>query len=151
MPNGTHFVRIDLPIEKVWEFVSDINRWAPLVPGYIEHQIINERQSTWFFKGDVGRIQKKIGLTVHINKWVEPTSVTFDLKGITENVGGSGYFHAEKINAEMTSVTGCLNISAGGMMGPMINSVLKSVVPKTTIEFTEAVASRLMAEAAVSK
>ncbi|MGN8645819.1 CoxG family protein [Gracilibacillus sp. HCP3S3_G5_1] len=151
MPNGTHFVRIDLPIEKVWEFVSDINRWAPLVPGYIEHQIINERQSTWFFKGDVGRIQKKIGLTVHINKWVEPTSVTFDLKGITENVGGSGYFHAEKINAEMTNVTGCLNISAGGMMGPMINSVLKSVVPKTTIEFTEAVASRLMEEAAVSK
>ncbi|QGH35342.1 SRPBCC family protein [Gracilibacillus salitolerans] len=151
MPNGTHFVQLDLPIEKVWEFVSDMNRWAPLAPGYINHQIINERQSTWHFKGDVGKMQKKIGLKVKIKEWVAPTSISFELKGISENLEGSGYFQAEKITAERTNVTGCLSISAGGMMGPMINSVLKSVVPKTTIEFTESVASRLMKEEAVSK
>ncbi|MGP4041565.1 CoxG family protein [Gracilibacillus sp. D59] len=151
MPNGTHFVRLDLPIEKVWDFVSDINRWAPLAPGYIDHQIINDHQSTWHFKGDVGRMQKKIRLKVNIKEWVEPTSVRFELKGISENLEGSGYFQAEKIASKKTNVTGCLTISAGGMMGPMINSILKSVVPKTTIEFTESVANQLMEEEAVSK
>ncbi|MFD2656514.1 CoxG family protein [Gracilibacillus thailandensis] len=151
MPNGTHFVQLDLPIEKVWEFVSDINRWAPLAPGYIDHKIIDDHQSTWHFKGDVGKVQKKIGLKVNIIEWVAPTSVRFKLEGISENLEGSGYFQAEKITTERTNVTGCLSISAGGMMAPMINSVLKSVVPKTTIEFTESVANRLMKEKAVSK
>ena len=38
MPSGTHVTELDIPIDKVWDFVSDMNRWAPLVPGYIEHE-----------------------------------------------------------------------------------------------------------------
>ncbi|MDX8047495.1 SRPBCC family protein [Gracilibacillus sp. S3-1-1] len=151
MPNGTHFVKVNLPIEYVWEFVSDMNRWAPLVPGYIKHDIIDERQSTWHFKGDVGKIQKTIGLKVQIKEWLEPNSVTFDLTGIGENVKGDGYFLAERDGKEVTNITGYLQIAAGGMMAPVINNVLKSIVPKTTIEFTDRIASRLMAEHTVSR
>ncbi|WP_309545309.1 SRPBCC family protein [Virgibacillus dokdonensis] len=59
MPSGTKEMTLQAPIEQVWDFVSDMNHWAPLVPGYIDHEIINDTESTWKFKGDLGIVQKK--------------------------------------------------------------------------------------------
>ena len=42
MPSRTHTTDLDIPIEKVCDFVSNMNRWVPLVPGYIEHEILNK-------------------------------------------------------------------------------------------------------------
>ena len=98
MPSGTYATEIDIPIEKVWNFVSDMNRWAPLVPGYIEHAILSDTQSTWTFKGDLGIVQKTVKLQIDITEWKEPTLVTFDLTGLNENFTGNGYFKAEAIS-----------------------------------------------------
>ncbi|ASK62546.1 carbon monoxide dehydrogenase [Virgibacillus phasianinus] len=143
MPNGIYQLELDIPIKNVWFFVSDMNNWAPLVPGYMEHTILNARQSTWDFKGDIGFMQKKVSLQIDITKWQKPTTVTFDLKGLNENFKGDGYFRAEAITSGKTRMTGYMNINAKGMMGPMINSFLKSFVPKTTKELTEAVGEKV--------
>lgn len=144
MPAGTHSLEIDVPIQSIWEFIEDMNKWAPLVPGYIEHQILNERQSTWKFKGDIGIMQKTVSLKIDITEWIEPTKVTFDLKGISENFNGNGYFEAEAISDTKTKMTGNLDITAGGLMGPMINAVLKNFVPKTAQELSEAIANKIV-------
>jgi len=144
MPAGTHSIEIDVPIQNIWEFIEDMNKWAPLVPGYIEHQILNERQSTWKFKGDIGIMQKTVSLKIDITEWIEPTKVTFDLKGISENFNGNGYFEAEAISDAKTKMTGNLDITAGGLMGPMINAVLKNFVPKTAQELSEAIANKIV-------
>lgn len=144
MPKGTHQVTLDLPIEKIWEFVSDMDRWAPLVPGYIEHEIINERESTWTFKGDLGFMQKTVSLKIDITEWTEPTKVTFNLTGLNENFAGNGYFIAESISEKQTTMEGHLDISAKGMMGPMVNAVLTSFVPKTAQQLTDAVANEIV-------
>lgn len=144
MPSGKHELEIDVPIQNIWEFVADMDKWAPLVPGYIEHEIINERQSTWKFKGDIGIMQKTVSLKIDIKEWIEPTKVTFDLTGISENFKGDGYFEAEVISDTKTKMTGSLDITAGGLMGPMINAVLKNFVPKTAQELTEAVANKIV-------
>jgi len=143
MPAGTHTVELDVGIEQIWEFVSDMDKWAPLVPGYIEHEIINENQSTWTFKGDIGIMQKTVKLQIDITEWREPTLVTFDLTGLNENFAGNGYFEAEAIDANKTKMTGNLDITAKGMMGPMINTILKNFVPKTAEELTNAVAEKI--------
>ena len=143
MPNGTHTVEIPVPIEKIWEFVADMNKWAPLVPGYIEHELLSERQSTWKFKGDLGFMKKTVKLQIDIKEWIEPTKVTFDLKGLSDNFTGGGYFEAEKIDDDSTKMTGHLDITAGGMMGAMINSILKNFVPETATELTETIASKI--------
>ncbi|CDQ40484.1 MULTISPECIES: CoxG family protein [Virgibacillus] len=143
MPSGIHEVEIDVPIENVWEFVSDMNHWAPLVPGYIEHDILNDRESTWKFKGDLGIIQKTVNLKIIITEWQKPTKVTFDLKGLSENFDGEGYFKAEALAESTTKITGNLSITAGGLMAKMINPVLKSFVPKTAKELTEAIAEEI--------
>lgn len=146
MPAGTHTVELDLGIQDIWNFVSDMDRWAPLVPGYIEHEIISDEQSTWTFKGDIGIMQKTVKLQIDITKWDEPTEVTFDLTGLNENFGGNGYFRAEAISDDKTEMTGHLDITAKGMMGPMINAILKNFVPKTAEELTVAVANQIEKE-----
>lgn len=144
MPSGTHTIELDLPIEKIWSFVSNMDNWAPLVPGYMEHQILSENESTWKFKGDLGFMQKVISLKITITEWQEPSKVSFKLKGINENFSGDGFFEAEALSDSRTKMTGSLDISAGGMMGAMVNPVLKTFVPKVTKELTEATADRIL-------
>ncbi|MGM9986831.1 MAG: CoxG family protein [Bacillaceae bacterium] len=143
MPAGLHEVELDLSINTIWDFVKDMDKWAPLVPGYIKHEIINDRQSTWEFKGDIGIMKKKVALKIDIKEWIEPTTVTFDLKGISENFKGNGYFKAEALSENKTKMTGCLDITAGGAMGPMINVILKNFVPKTATDLTTAIAEKI--------
>lgn len=144
MPCGEQQLELDIPIRFVWKFVSDMNNWAPLVPGYKKHEIINDKQSIWEFKGDIGIIQKTITLKIDIIEWKEPTTVSFNLTGLNENFVGSGSFKAVEVNKKLTTMTGSLNIIARGLTGPMINQVLKSFVPKTTKEFTIAVADKII-------
>ncbi|MBD3917404.1 SRPBCC family protein [Paenibacillus sp. PR3] len=143
MPNGTYHVDLPVPIDRIWQFVSDMDKWAPLVPGYIEHSIINDRESTWSFKGDLGFMKKTVKLKIDITNWIEPTKVTFDLKGLSDNFVGGGYFEAEALGDNQTRMNGSLDITAKGAMGPMVNTILKSFVPKTAQELTEAVANKI--------
>ncbi|WP_010094347.1 CoxG family protein [Ornithinibacillus scapharcae] len=144
MPGGSFSKDVDLPIETIWDFVSDMNKWAPLVPGYIEHKILNERQSTWKFKGDVGKIQKTVNMRIDITEWKKPTTVKFTLTGISEKISGDGYFEAKSITEYQTKMTGNLEVTARGMMGPVINPVLKTVIPKTAKRLTESVIDTML-------
>jgi len=144
MPSGVHRIELNIPIQKVWDFVSVIDNWAPLVPGYISHEMINEKESTWSFKGDLGFMKKTVKMKVDITGWEEPNRVTFNLTGVSDNFTGNGYFLAEKKGDGSTLITGSLDITAHGAMGPMINSILKSFVPQTTEELTIAVAKKIV-------
>jgi len=144
MPSGIHNIKLNVPIENVWNFVSVIDNWAPLVPGYISHEIISDKESTWSFKGDLGFMKKTVKLKVDITSWEEPNRVTFNLTGLSDNFVGEGYFLAEKIDDHTTQMSGSLDITARGAMGPMINSILKNFVPQTTEELTTAVANKII-------
>jgi carbon monoxide dehydrogenase subunit G len=143
MAVGKHQVTLDLGIQEVWKFVKDMDNWAPLVPGYIDHEKLSERQSKWIFKEDIGLLKRKISLLITIIEWSEPTKVTFKLEGINENLSGEGYFEAEAINPNRTRMTGCLELVAFGAMGPVINAILKNSLPKTGEEMTAAIAAKL--------
>lgn len=143
IPSGIHETDVTIPIQSVWTFVSHIDQWAPLVPGYIGHKMINEHQSTWSFIGDVGVVQKTIHLQVNIKEWDEPTKITFDLIGLNENICGYGYFKAAKIYNTQTKITGYIHVTAKGIMGPVVNPILKSFIPRMTKQLTQAVANKV--------
>jgi len=143
MPSYSHQLEVNVPIYCVWKFVSNIDNWAPLVPGYIEHQILNEQESTWSFKTDIGIIKKRIDLKVNITNWIEPTKVTFQLTGLNEKFAGHGYFLAEALTNSSSLMTGFLDITAEGMMAKMANSILNTSLPETTAELTKAVAAKM--------
>ncbi|MGD6802753.1 CoxG family protein [Rossellomorea aquimaris] len=143
MPSGLHKMQVEASVEELWKFVSVMDIWAPLVPGYMEHEIFNDKESTWKFKTEVGFLKKKIHLKVNITDWKEPSMVTFNLTGINERFHGQGYFRAEAIGTNSSTMTGYLEINAEGPLAKMVNPLLNSILPEMTTELTEAVAYKV--------
>ncbi|MGJ9457744.1 CoxG family protein [Oceanobacillus sp. CF4.6] len=144
MANSMHHIEIDLPIYKIWSFISDMNNWAELVPGYADHRILNKTESIWKIHGDIGVMNRTVSLNVHITEWVEPSNIHFHLSGLNETCIGEGYFRATALSEKKTQVTGSLNVTVKGMMGPMVNPILKTVVPKIGKNLTEKVTVKIM-------
>ncbi|WP_102272982.1 CoxG family protein [Cytobacillus massiliigabonensis] len=143
MTSFSHQVEVNVPVHFVWEFVSNIDYWAPLVPGYINHHILTEKESTWSFKSDIGIMKKKIELKVDITSWQEPSKITFNLTGLNEKFSGHGFFTVEAINQQKSLMTGHLDIKAEGIMAKMANAILQSSLPETTTDLTAAVAAKI--------
>ncbi|GGH80646.1 carbon monoxide dehydrogenase subunit G [Pullulanibacillus pueri] len=146
MPSGIHTELVDIPIHQVWDFVSDINKWAPLVPGYIEHQMLNDKQSTWTFKGNVKGIEKTMSVRIDIIEWQQPNKITFNLIGLNEKIDGNGYFLAELSEQNNIQMTGFLDITAKGLKAPLYNIALKKLIPRTARQLSEAIVKNLQEE-----
>lgn len=143
MPSGMYQVELDLPIDVIWNFIKDMDNWAPLVPHYIQHEKLNDRQSTWEFKSDTGILKKKLHLMIDIKEWVEPTLIRFDLKGKSEKYGGEGYFEAQAIHLNRTRLTGFLEVKVYGKMGHAVHSKLETTLPKSVEEMAIAICTKL--------
>ena len=82
MAQASHSVQIPVAQEKVWAFVSKIEKWATLVPAYKEHKQIDEQTSHWTFEGNFKGLSKKIELEIKIVEMNEPTTIKFQIKGL---------------------------------------------------------------------
>lgn len=98
---ASHEHRIDtaLPIDAIWEFVREMDHWAPLLTGYQSHQKQSETESVWTLKGDVGVLARTLRFQVLVTEWAGPTRVRFALKGQNEPMSGEGSFQLEAIGA----------------------------------------------------
>jgi len=99
MPEAIQTLRIALPPEAVWDFVKDMNKWAPMLTGYQKHTIVTETKSLWTLKGDVGILSRTVELEVNITEWAGPDRVRFTLTGLNEAVSGEGQFEIRAIAA----------------------------------------------------
>lgn len=143
MPNGMKEMQVAASVQDVWTFLRDINQWAPLIPGYIEHEAISDQEFTWKFRADLGMMQRNIVMQVDLKEWLENEKVSFDLNGLNESLEGSGYFELAEESADATRLIGYLDIAGKGMMGSVMNSMMKNYVPQTVGELTEAVARKI--------
>ena len=114
MATGTHTVEIPVDVQTVWDYVSDLEKWATTVPAYKEHEIINDKQSIWTFEGSVKGIKKTIQAQVDITEWNKPSNIKFELKGLSDNFTGSGHFTAKEVNGKAT-MTCKVEVHAGGL------------------------------------
>ncbi len=90
MPEVEYRTTMKLAPEKVWEFVRDMNNWAPFLTGYQRHEIESETDSIWTLKGDVGVLSRTVRLKAHVTEWNGPERVAFTLTGLDEVVEGGG-------------------------------------------------------------
>jgi carbon monoxide dehydrogenase subunit G len=90
MPEVEYTTNVALPPEVIWEFVKDMNNWAPYLTGYQKHEIVDEADSIWTLKGDVGVLARVVRLRAHVTEWNGPTRVSFTLTGLNEPVDGGG-------------------------------------------------------------
>src|SRR5690606_23599152 len=142
MATGTHTVVVPVDVQAVWDYLSDFERWAKTVPAYKEHEIINDTQSIWTFEGKVKGIKKTIRAQVDITEWNEPSNIKFEIKGLSDNFTGSGHFTAEDLNGK-TSMTGTVEVNAGGLSNAVLTPIIKWAVPKVASRLTESLARKI--------
>jgi carbon monoxide dehydrogenase subunit G len=100
MPEVEYTTTMALSCELVWEFVKDMNNWAPMLTGYQTHEILDETDSLWTLKGDVGILSRTVKLRAHVTEWVDREKVSFTLTGLNEKVDGGGVLVMETIETE---------------------------------------------------
>ncbi len=142
MANAEVTKQVRAPIEAVWRFTCDMNNWAPLIIGYESHEEISPWESMWTLKGQLGQLQKAVTFKVQITEWVEPSRVAFTLQGTNDNVTGSGLFESRQTD-ESTVLNVQLDLKPGGLQGPMVNAMLKPVVPQVCEDFAESLAAHI--------
>jgi carbon monoxide dehydrogenase subunit G len=146
MVRGIYHVNVHASQSHVWEFIRDMNAWAPLVPGYKEHTILSDVQSTWKFTIHYGVVNKKVHVKVLVTEWKEPTQVKFILRGINQKFTGEGFFKAEKVNTFITAMTGCLKIESTSSLAKILESTFDKMVHELTRELTDAVGEAIERE-----
>ncbi|MFI5296582.1 MAG: CoxG family protein [Polyangiales bacterium] len=103
MPEVEYATTMELEPETIWNFVKDMNNWAPFLTGYQSHEVLNETDSIWTLKGDVGVLVRSIRMKVHITEWNGPERVSFTLTGLNEEMEGGGTFVMGRVVATATS------------------------------------------------
>ncbi len=125
MPEITYTTTMAAPRATVWEFVRDMNNWAPFTRGYQEHEIIDDRESIWTVKGDLGPISRVTKFHVNITEWVEGEKVAFTVTGLNEPINGQGAISiSEGADASSTAIQGDATIEMGGTLGPVVNQLI---------------------------
>jgi len=125
----TYKTNIAVEQAKVWAFVSDIEKWAKLVPGYRKHEMQNDKESTWTFGGTVAGITKTVDAKITITEWQEPSKIGFELEGLSDKFTGAGYFEANAVSANETEMVMHLAMKAGGVAGVALNPIFKLALP----------------------
>src|SRR6185295_18965486 len=90
MPEVEYTTTLNIPREVIWDFVNDMNNWAPFLTGYQRHEILSDTDSIWWLKGDVGILSRTVQLKAHVVEWNGPARVAFTLTGMNEEVAGGG-------------------------------------------------------------
>ena len=144
MAQASHSVQIPVSQDKVWSFVSKIEKWAILVPAYKSHKEIDSQTSNWTFEGSFKGLTKKVEMEIKIVEMNEPTNIKFEIKGLTDNFKGGGEFIAEP-KGDGTYMTGTVEVTAGGLSGAVLNPAIKVLLPKVTTKLTEKISRHIQA------
>jgi carbon monoxide dehydrogenase subunit G len=92
MPEVEYTATVNAPLDRVWNYVEDLNQWCHLMIGFQALEIVDERRSIWTLHGDVGILTREVRVQVDITEWLPRDRVTFVVTGITERLEGGGAF-----------------------------------------------------------
>lgn len=144
MAQATHSVQLPVGIDKVWGFVSKIEKWAILVPAYKAHKDVDAQTSIWTFEGNFKGLKKTVELEIKIIEMNEPNNIKFEIKGLSDNFSGGGEFKGEEKDGG-TLMTATIEVKAGGLAGAVLTPAIKMLLPKVTIRLTEKIARTIAA------
>ena len=125
MAEVNYTATISVARAEVWQFVRDMNNWAPLAKGYQSHEVINDRESIWTVKGDIGPISRVTKFRIDITEWIEEEGVTFVMKGLNEPISGQGSIRLKDTESGAgTDIIANATIEVGGTLGPIVNHLI---------------------------
>lgn len=139
-------VPVNVAIDKVWTYVKDISRWAELMPGLQDCEIIDEDNSRWVLKVGVGGLVRTVKVDVHVDEWNGPERVFFSFKLQGDPVKGGGSYHAVATGPDSMTMDLTLRVEGSGPMAPMWEAMGGPLLPKFALAFAEQLAEGIEAE-----
>ncbi|MDY6921820.1 MAG: SRPBCC family protein [Pseudomonadota bacterium] len=133
---------INTSIDKVWNYVEDIPRWAAIFPGHQNCELLSEHDSTWTIKVSAAGVTRTDKVQVHVEEWAGPERVDFVFSVDDLPVEGNGSYLASSRSPLETDVTLKVCIIGSGPMAPMWEAVGTPMLP----ELVKTFAAKLTAE-----
>ena len=143
-------VAIAAPIDQVWVYAKDVQRWASIMPGYQQCEIIDEDNSRWVLKVGVGGLVRTVKVSVHVDRWAGPDAVDFSYKLEGDPVSGNGTYRAAANDAHETQITLGVQVIGGGPMAPMWEAMGGPMLPKFALGFAEQLKAKIEAELGIA-
>lgn len=140
MIETTQSVPVGAGIDKVWDYVKDIRRWAELMPGLRDCDVLSDDDSRWVLKVGVGGLVRTVKVDVHVDQWDGPERVFFSFKLQGDPVQGGGSYLARANGADATEMTLSLKVEGSGPMAPMWEAMGGPLLPKFARAFAEQLA-----------
>jgi carbon monoxide dehydrogenase subunit G len=137
-------VAIAAPIDQVWAYAKDVERWAEIMPGYQSCEVIDDDNSRWVLKVGVSGLVRTVNVQVRVDRWAGPERVEFsyDLDGDPVSGGGS---YTAKVIEHGTCVTLHVQVQGSGQMAAMWEALGGPMLPKFARKFAEQLRDRIEA------
>lgn len=136
---------IAAPINAVWDHVSDISRWAPLMPGMQDVEMIDADHSRWVLKVGVGGLVRTVKVEVTVDRWAGPGEVDFTYVLTSDPVKGSGTYRTAAQEGGSTGIELHVQVEGSGPMAPMWEAMGKPVLPQLAKAFAGALKTQIEA------
>lgn len=146
MIETTQSVPVRVGIDTVWNYVKDIRRWAELLPGLQDCDIINDDESRWVLKVGVGGLVRTVKVDVRVDQWDGPERVFFSYKLQGDPVKGGGSYHAVPTGTDSIEMTLSLSVEGSGPMAPMWEAMGGPLLPRFARAFADQLAGGIEAE-----
>ena len=138
------------PIDRVWDYVQDIRRWANLFPGCKECAVHDEHESRWILKVGAGGLVRTVTVLVHVDEWAGPERVSFSFKLQGDPVEGSGAYVAERKGPGETEVRLRVRVAGSGALAPMWEAMSRPLLPRLVRSFAEQLKAEIEKDLAVT-
>jgi carbon monoxide dehydrogenase subunit G len=123
-------IAIAANIDGIWDYVKDMRRWADLMPGMREFEVINDDDSRWVLKVGVGGLVRTVKVLVHVDEWAGPGGATFSYKLEGDPVSGGGTYTAVAVSPGLTDITLNVRVEGGGPLAPMWEAMGRPLLPQ---------------------
>ena len=145
MIETTQSIQVEQGITQVWAYARDVERWAEIMPGFQNCEIIDDDNSLWVLKIGVGAMVRTVRVEVTVDRWAGPEEVDFHFKLKGDPVNGTGTYRAAA-NGPHTDVALHVEVSGSGPMAPMWEAMGGPVLPKFATGFARQLKERIEAE-----
>jgi carbon monoxide dehydrogenase subunit G len=147
MIETTQGTLIAAPIGAVWNHVSDISGWAPLMPGMQQVEMIDADHSRWVLKVGVGGLVRTVKVDVTVDRWAGPGEVDFTYALTSDPVKGSGTYRAMAQSGGETAIELHVKVEGSGPMAPMWEAMGRPLLPQLAKAFAGALKAQIEASA----
>lgn len=136
MIEAQHTATVEVPLQRVWDYVVDIRNWADLMPGLQDCEIIDDDNSRWVLKVGVGGMVRTVKVAVHVEEWAGPERARFSFKLEGDPVQGGGTYTAVA-QGDGTAFTLAIQVVGSGPVAPMWEALGRPVLPTFVKAFAD--------------